>query len=279
MYTIDLISPRKVLLASALLLQTLRAHSQIVTETTGAIAHMKGAASVADVNVFASSNNPAAITGIKTWQAGIYTQRRFNQSVLTLSNISFVVPFRHFHVAASLDHYGYELFNRQRASVSLARQLSKTFSLGVQLNYVSVNISEYGHSGKAVSGIGIWFQPVAKLRTGLFVFNAEQRQYDAKEAIPALARLGLSYEVSSHVTLHSEAEQVLEQAPSFKTGIVYKPSRAIGVAMGFRSNPSVYTFGTSLFPARMQIDFAAGFYQTLGFFPHLALSMPITPKP
>jgi hypothetical protein len=254
------------------------AHSQLLTDPSGSEQWMLGGSSAAVANVFSARNNAAGITEITQFQTGIYNEQRFTESHLQASNLCVVLPTQYLHVGASIHYVGYSAYNQKLFSLSAAKKLSATFSLGVQLNYVSTYIQDFGSTGNPVLGLGLFAKPIPKLTIGFVVFNPTQATYgkNTTDHIPTYARLGCGYKVSEKVSLNIEADQSLHQQLIWRVGIYYRIHQMIHLGMGAATNPSYYTFGTALTLKNMKVDMAVSLHEVLGFTPHLGLSFPIT---
>jgi hypothetical protein len=252
-------------------------HAQGIIGPAGAKAWMLGGSSAADAGVWSANNNVGAVPQIKNIQAGLYTEQRFNEPNLRLTNLSVVLPTRYAHIGGAINYYGYSAFNQQRLAVSVAKALTPVFSLGVQLNYVSTFIEGYGQAGNTVLGGGVYFKPLSKLSLGFTVFNPTQNKYGkyTTDKIPSYGRLGCAYDMSDKVTLHAEADQRLNQKLIWRGGVYYKIHESFHLAMGAATNPTYYTFGTSLHMKKIKLDLASSFHEVLGFTPHLAISLPV----
>jgi hypothetical protein len=252
--------------------------AQNIASSVGAKAWMLGGSSVANTDVWSANNNPAASTPIRKTQYGLYCEQRFAEKNLRLANLSTVVPFKYAHIGVSLNYYGYSVFNQQKVGLSLSKALSRSFSLGVQLNYVSTFIEQYGGAGNIVLATGISATPIKQLRIGFLVFNPTQNTYGkyTTEKIPAYAKLGCGYDVSDRVALNLEADQGLNRQLSWRGGVYYKIHDAVHLALGAATQPMYYTFGTVLMMKSMKLDMAASFHEVLGLTPHIGCSLPVS---
>ncbi len=255
----------------------LSSYSQLITGPIGAEQWMLGGNSAAIANVWSATNNAAAITQINKFQTGAYSEQRFTESKLELSNISIVQPFKYVHVGLAINHFGYSVYNQQRLVASVAKKLSPSFSLGIQLNYVSTFIQDYGTTGNATIGLGVYANPIPKLTLAFVVFNPSQSTYGktTREKIPAYARLGCAYTLSEKVRLNIEADQQLNNELIWRAGVYYKIHDVLHLGMGAATKPTYYTFGTALLLKKVKIDIAMSIHEVVGVSPHLGLSVPI----
>lgn len=259
------------------LLLPITGYAQLITGPVGAEQWMLGGNSAAVANVWSATNNAAAITPTTRFQAGAYSEQRFTESKLQLSNVSIVQPFKHLHVGLSINHFGYSVYNQQRLTASVARKLSPTFSLGAQLNYVSTFIQDYGSTGNMVLGLGMYAKPIPKLTLAFVLFNPTQSAYGKtiNEKIPAYARLGCAYTLSEKLRLNIEADQQLNNELIWRTGLYYRIHDILHLAIGAATKPTYYTFGTALLLKKVKIDMAMSVHEVIGITPHFGLSLPI----
>jgi hypothetical protein len=255
-----------------------KAYSQLITAPTGAEQWMLGGNSSVVHNVFSANNNAGAITQIKSFQAGLYSEQRFTESHLQTANVCVVVPTKHIHIGGSINYFGYSAFNQQRISIAVAKQLSPVFSLGVQLNYVSTFIQDYGTTGSPALGIGVYSKPLANLSLAFVVFNPTQSTYgkNMHDPIPTYARLGCGYTVSGKLKLVAEADQQLNTKLIWRGGVYYQIHEVLALATGVSTNPTFFTFGTAITLKKIKVDLAVSVHEVLGVTPHLALVFPVT---
>lgn len=251
--------------------------AQTVFDPIGAEAWSIGAASVSSQNVFSVFNNPSAISDFKNINAGISSEQRFGESKLSKESIAFVLPTKFINVGLSINHFGYTLFNQQKISLSLAKKLSKQFSLGITFSYFETNISEQNHSGNFLGELGLLYHPFSKWHLGMFIFNPTQSKYTeySYDRIPTYARFGVSYDISDKVKFVTEAEQILNQKIVLRGGIKYQIHKILSLSLGAATNPVFVTFGTGIKLKNFKVDFAASFHQVLGISPHLSISFPV----
>jgi hypothetical protein len=251
-------------------------YAQPLIGPAGAQAWMLGACSVALNDVWAVHNNPALTTSAQRMQCGSWVWQRFNASALNTAGVCVSLPAGAFRVGAAVHYFGFEAFNQQRLVLSLARPLSPAFSLGVQLNYLSMHIRDYGSTGSMVPAAGMSMKVSAKLRFGVMIFNPLQSSYGGSghERIPAYARAGCAYQVSDKVTLHGEADQWLNTGTVWRTGVYYKIHDVLHLAAGAATDPAYYTAGFVLVLKQLRLEMSCSFHETLGMTPHTGIGLP-----
>lgn len=246
----------------------------------GAKAWGMGGAAVADESVFSTQNNPAAITYVKKIQAGLYAEDRFRTSNTRLASFSMIVPTRWCHIGGIINHFGYSAFNQQKFSLGLAKKLSETFSLGVNLSYVRTNIAEQEGAGNPLLEAAVMFKPVRKVALALFIFNPTQSRYsgNSTDFIPTFVRAGLSYHVNKQVQVLVEADKAHGQDVLFRSGINYKVLSNLSLRAGASNNPVYVTFGFGTAFRNIGLDFSVSVHDVLGYSPHLSFILPFADK-
>ncbi|MCU0421956.1 MAG: hypothetical protein MUC81_04015 [Bacteroidia bacterium] len=252
-------------------------HAQQIYGTSGAESAMLGGVSVVLSNAYAVVNNPAQLTSLKNWQAGLYNENRFNQKELQYSNFSINVPIKYFSAGFGINYYGFDQFNQQRYMLALASKISQQFSAGIQLNYAVTQMGEYGAAGTWLIGLGLKLQITTKLQSSFFVFNPNQANQKRLNSIniPTYARLGFKHQVNKKVNANVEFEQAIEQPFILRFGIGYDLSQSFGLGTGFAVNPVIYSFGFYYKSLRTQVHLASQIHQILGFTPMASLLVPV----
>jgi hypothetical protein len=268
---------RVIILINITILTINFAYSQGINGVFGAESGMLGGCNALLSNAFSVVNNPAVVSDLKKWQAGVFGEKRFGQKELGTSNFSIAVPNKWVDFGAAVSLFGFDKFNQQRFVLSAAKKLAPTLALGVQLNYLNTSIGEYGNSGAWVLGAGIYYQPISKIKVAFMLFNPNQQQLSNKvsDNVPTYARFGLSYKVNEKVDVLVESEQGLEQKTIFRSGIKYHLNKRIGFGVGASSQPVLLTFGATIQANKLAIDLAAQVHQVLGVIPQFSLRLPI----
>ncbi len=247
--------------------------------STGARANALGNISILHHDFWSAENNPAGLGFIESWGGGLSYESPFLLNELSYRTAVFAYPVSSGAFGMSIGQFGYSLYNENKIGISYGQRLSKTFSVGVQLNYLSTQIGEGYGSNSALSGtVGILAKVTDELNLAAVVVNPNQAKLSTfqDERYPTLIKMGLSYEISSKVNLLSEVVKDIDYSPIAKVGLEYKALEIIHFRIGYASDPALSTFGFGLNYKDFQLDFASGFHSTLGFTPQISLSF--TPK-
>ena len=248
--------------------------AQSVFESVGASSKSVGGASVSINNIWSVFNNPSGFSNTRKSQIGIYSEQRYSEAKLTTSAIVLVVPSKFVNLGFGILHYGYSLFNQQKITFSITKELSKQFSLGVSLNYFGTSISEQERAHSFIGEIGLMYRVTSKLNTGMHLFNVNQARYGyyTSERLPTFANMGFNYMFSEKVSAIGETEMLLNHKSVFRGGLKYQFHEAVSLSVGFANNPILYSFGTAIKLKKYKIEYAASVYELLGVTHHVGLS-------
>ena len=269
----------KPLLVILLLISSLTSFAGRDDASTGARANALGNISILHHDFWSAENNPAGLGFVESWGGGISYESPFLINELSYRTGVFAYPVSSGAFGLSVGQFGYSLYNENKIGISYGQRLSKTFSVGVQLNYLSTQIGEGYGSNSALSGtIGLMAKITKELRLAAVVVNPNQAKLSTfqDERYPTLLKLGLAYQISDKVNLLSEVVKDIDYSPLVKVGVEYKALDLIHFRIGYASDPALSTFGFGLNYKDFQLDFASGFHSTLGFTPQISLSF--TPR-
>ena len=247
--------------------------AQSIFDPIGAKSWSLGGCSAAQSDVFSSANNMASSTEIKSLQVGVYNQTKFGMKQLNFVNTSLIFPNKWLLIGASINHFGYEKFNQQNIGFGISKKLNHSFSLGITLNYIALNIAEIENANAFVGSLSVFFKANKKLQFGLLIFNPTQSKYNiiSYGNIVTFGRIGIKYLVNKNVYLTADANKTFFQDLVFRSGINYTLHPNLELSLGYANNPNYITFGFNTKLKQFDIFFANSFHQTLGLTPHLGM--------
>jgi hypothetical protein len=241
----------------------------------GARSSALGNASTPLSDAWSAAHNQAGLGFIRNPTAGIYYENRFLIKELSLRSGVLAIPLKAGTIGLSLTNFGYELYKENKYNLSFAKAFSKTFSIGMAMDYLSTRIAEGNGSYAAMIGeIGIQSKLRKDLVIGVHLYNPAQIRLgkNTNERIPTILRLGMCYSFSSSVFLTAETEKDIAKKAAFKAGIEYQPVRNFYLRIGIRTEPVLTAFGFGVHLQHFQIDLSANYHQTLGITPQLGLT-------
>lgn len=241
---------------------------------TGARSYGIAGSSITLSDVWSSQNNPAGLGNLTNWQAGISYENQFLQSELSNRSVGAVIPVSAGSFGVTLNQFGYTAYKENRIGIAYGQALSKTFSMGIQLNYSSVSISNnYGSTGAVSANIGLLAKLNDELSLAAVVINPNRAELAelTEEKFPTIIKLGLSYDFSEKVKVVSEVAKDIDFDSNVKFGIEYKAIDILYLRAGYATSPSLSTFGFGVNLNNFNLDFASGFDSNLGFSPQISL--------
>jgi hypothetical protein len=241
--------------------------------TGGARSLSLGTASLTLSDPYSVLNNQAAMAFQKEISFSLYAEQRFLQSELGYYAGGLTLPTKSGVFGLALNYSGFDLYNEQKLGLAYARLFTKNISGGIQIDYLSTSISEYGTAAALTFELGLLVKINEQLSTAVHVYNpvAVKSGFD-DEKIPTLFRLGLSYEAGKKVLLISEVAKDIDFPARFKAGVEYKIIDVLSLRGGIATNPSQYSLGVGINVKHLKIDLASSYHQLLGFTPAFSLN-------
>ena len=192
----------------------------------GGRANSMANAMVAVIDPWSFHHNPGALGFQKTISGGLSYENRFLLKELQSQGAVYVQPLKKgvFSIGAQL--YGYEMYKSTRAGLGYSMLLAENFSVGIQLNYLGLQLREqYGSLHTVTAELGLLYKISEKWRIGASVFNLGRTKLSdyQNERYGTTMRLGTSYSLSEKVLIAIEAEKNINYLLSTKIGMEYHP--------------------------------------------------------
>ncbi len=241
----------------------------------GARASALGNASVALSDAWSTTHNQAGLGFVHTPAAGIYYENRFLIKELSIRNAVLALPVKAGTIGLSITNFGYALYNENKYSLSVGKAFSKSFSIGMALDYLHTRIAEGNGSYATIVGeIGMQAKPRKELVIGAHLYNPTRSHLgnNTAEHIPTIMQLGMGYSFSPKVLISAETEKDIAKKEIFKAGIEYQPLTNFYLRIGISTEPARTAFGIGFHIQNFQIDLSANYHQTLGVTPQFGLS-------
>jgi len=241
----------------------------------GSRSNSMGNASVALTDVWAFHHNPAGLSELKNIHGGISYENRFLLKELKSQSMVVAIPLKKGVVSVGGQFYGYQLYRSTRAGIGYSMLLSERLSMGVQLSYQGLRLTEaYGSKNTVTAEVGIMAKLTDKWSLGFSAFNVGRSKLSSFEndRFTALMRLGTRYKVSEKLLFVAEAEKDLDYVLRAKAGMEYEAMKQFYVRAGFATNPIEVSFGFGYKWRMIQLDLGSAYHQQLGWSPHFSLT-------
>jgi hypothetical protein len=232
-------------------------------------ASMAGA-SVTTSDLWAHFNNPGAISESKEIQVGFTYQNRFLLKDLQSQALVMVIPIKKGVFSFGTLHNGNKDFRTLRTGFGYALQLSKIFSLGVQLNHQFVQLPSYYGSKNAVTAeLGFKAMINPKWSLGMSIFNIGRVKLSnyADDRLTTVLRIGSGYSISEKLRMTLEAEKNVEYPVAFKIGMDYNAVKNLYIRAGAKINPLLFSFGVGYEIKNWSLDAGTEWHTFLGWMP------------
>lgn len=255
---------------------SLLAISQTENAYSGGRAAGMGNAGITLQDTWAIFNNPAAMSGMKTANAGVFYENRFLLKETGFGSMAFTSPLMGGNFGVGITHFGYSLFQENKISLGFSQQLFKSFAMGVTVNYFSMRQSSYYGNLNALSfDVGLLSRPNDKFTIGAHIFNPLNLTYfeDSDLRMPVAMKLGFSYLFSKKLLVAVESGKAINgYVPIFKTGIEYLINEQFAMRTGISVAPVEYSFGFGYNSDHIAFDLAYSYHEVLGSTPKISLN-------
>lgn len=224
-------------------------------------------------DAFSFSANQGSLAAVKSFAAGVYSERRFLLKALSAYSAALVVPSASGNFGFKGDYVGDADYNESSLGLAYARTLGSKAAVGVQFNYVGLKAAGYGSASTVNFDAGFLFHLSSQLNAGLHVYNPIAASWgkDNLEKLPAVYSVGLGYDVSQQVYLGAEAEKVEDQPLGVNAGIHYQIAAKLITRIGVHSATSSYYFGFGVQLKSLRLDATVSVHPYLGTTPGLLL--------
>lgn len=220
-------------------------------------------------------HNQAALAWVGKKSAGVYYESRFMTPEMGLQGGAFILPMKAGTFGLSVSAFGYSAYNETKVGLAYARKLSEIFSVGIQLDYMTVGIGDnYGRAHAFTGEIGVLANLTEDLTIGAHIFNPVRTKladYN-DEKLATIIRFGAGYTFSEKVLVTAEMEKDIDHKPVFRSGLEYNLTSPIFIRAGISTNPFITSVGVGVQFKGFEMDFATGYHSVLGYTPQLSLA-------
>lgn len=216
-------------------------------------------------NGWAIFYNPAGIARLMHNEVSVfYLPQQFGLKELSTTSIagnynSIVGTF-----GFGVRRFGFSLYKEITASIAYASMFLGVYA-GVNLNYYSLTISNYGND--AAIGVDAWilFPLVRSLDFGICAKNLNMTTIGrGREKLPQIFSTGVSYSPVENLVVVADYRKEIAFEGSPRFGVEYKVFDFASLRVGAANNPPTYTAGIGVEYKFIQIDYSFFTHQELG---------------
>jgi hypothetical protein len=264
--------PRLLLLATLLPLLT-RAGGEDLP--FGARIAGMGNAGITLVDLYSVRHNQAGLAGLDKPVAGLYYQQHWLSNDLAMQGLAFALPLGNGTIAATGNSFGYDLYREQKFGLAYAMRFGDGLRVGVQMDYLNVQLGEnYGSRSAVTVELGVQAKLTDALWIGAHLYNPNQASIslDPLDRAPTLLRAGMGYTFNEKVLMTVEAEKDIDMPERYHVGMEYHPVNALYLRAGISTGPVQSHFGVGVHVGQVDIDMAVAVRSQLGTTPMLNLN-------
>ena len=222
-----------------------------------------GNTSTAVEDIWSCSNNQAGMALIKKPEIGISYSTSFMIKETSTKTICIVLPLKPGVFGITYSHFGYQLYNTQKAGIGYSRDFSKKIRAGLQLDYLMTNFgNNYGNKNNVTFEIGVQTDISENITIGVWTFNPVlvklNTETELEESIPGVLRIGARWKLSPSLMLTIETEKNTVIDPVvFRGGLEYSIKDKFFIRTGTTTCYEIFTLGVGINLTYFEIDFSA----------------------
>jgi hypothetical protein len=231
----------------------------------------KGGATTASIGGITSTlkgidaiyHNPAGLTSFANSTGfDLSYENRYGISGLNTIGIGILRKQGLSNFSLSLSQFGIDVYKEQNIGLGYARPLLENLAIGLQANYNTLKINEYGSTGYFSFNLGFISKINKQLSLAGYANNIMQTENKADNSPTSIA-LGLSYSPSEKVSLVTEFLKVTDRPISPKLAILYKIQKSLEFRIGSDIGKGEIGLGLGYNIKKYTIRFAYGVHQNL----------------
>ncbi len=220
-------------------------------------------------DVFALHRNQAGLARLQEFSFGVFAERRFMLESLYHYNFAAAVPTVSGTFGLSSSWFGSPAFNQQQVGLAYGRSAGKKLDIGIQIDYLSTGIREYGHARAFTAEGGLIVHITDQWHAGVHVFNPAGIKYARlqEEPVPVIYSIGAGWEASEKFFIGAEASRESGQRGTLQLLMQYRPLSRFMMQTGIATDPRYHFLGIGFFLKDLRIDFTGSYHPQLGITP------------
>jgi len=209
--------------------------------------------------------NPAGLASVRNVGLSLsYVPARYGFPELSRGSVLASIPTHFGSFAVGLGRYGFDLYREVHGVLTYANSIDRV-DAGINLNFYSVSIQNYGSSASVGIDAGLLITIVDELRCGLVINNINAPTIGStSEKIPQSFTMGIAYSPSNDLTLVADIYKEQRFELSQRLGIEYWLTKNFALRTGIATEPSEYAGGIGVRLSSFQFDYAFTIHHGLG---------------
>lgn len=261
-----------VFFASLFSLPTLWAQ-QGLPSAAGARGAAMGNASLVFRDINSAFSNQAGLAFLESSSATLFAEQRFLLSEINSIGFAAAHPIQSVGtVGLMVQAFGFNAYNEQKVGLSYSRKLFKETSIGLQFDYLSTRIPDYGQAHTLTAELGFHTRLTKDWIFAGHVYNPFRSSLPNQDRLPTLFNLAFGFQPKEQILFTGGIEKDFDYPLRGKIGMEYRVVDALALRIGLSTMPWLSSFGLGLYLKNFNIDLAASFHPVLGFTPMVSLS-------
>jgi hypothetical protein len=227
-------------------------------------------------SIWSVFRNPAGLTGVEGYEAGIFYRRSMFLDELSTKGFVLAVPLiDKTPVAVGVQRFGYHLYHETKLNLALARSFSDKVKSGLSFDYHNYAFgNDYGNFSYITATAGFLLQLSRQVNSGVS-FSAPVKLYSFQESESILktdVAAALSWSPGNHLVLSAGVSKIKDRAHEVKFDVYYKPFLRFDLTAGVSTGLAPFHFGYSFQLLHCRIGMIAGYHFSAGFTPQITFS-------
>jgi len=238
----------------------------------GARGAAMGGTGLTFVDINSAFRNQAGLAYLQNFGGIVLGERRFMDSPVHTFSAAAAYPSDFGTFGLTLNYFGIDAFNEQKIGLAYARKLFDNLAIGVQFDYLTTQIQEYGSAGAITFEAGLHSKISQVLALAVHVYSPARIEWTEGEHLPSIFAIGLAYQPSNQVVVTAEAEKDIDFDTRFRAGVEYLAVEKVWIRAGVATNPVNVSFGLGYaISDQLRMDVSSVYHQYLGVTPGFAV--------
>jgi len=215
-------------------------------------------------NALDAALNPAMLYGSNIHSASIAaTPARYGLSELSTYEACYSRNFKYFNTGLRASLYGFDLYKETIVGLTVSASFANNFHAGINVNYHSVSIKNYGSDGTVSIDFGLIHNISKYFDLAVSFVNLNSAKID-REIIDQTVNAGIDFHPIKSLILSFMVENNSLYDPNYNAGIEYKIIPEIALRLGVKSEPEIFFAGLGFNYSKLAFDYAYSFHNILG---------------
>lgn len=239
--------------------------SQIANYHCGARSMGIGHADQTVADAWSVYNNIGGISGVEQTATFFSYVNRYGLEGINSMAAGVIAPAgKAGNFTLNVFRFGDRVYNEHKLALGYGNKIGFV-RLGVQANYIQVNVEGLGRSDALALEFGGIVELMKKLVFAAHIFNLNVAKLEMDMQVPVILQSGLSYRPVERLMINVAVIYNSFKVITYMGGLEYGIFEKLYLRAGFRAFPSTSYFGLGFYPGRFKLDYAFARYYELGF--------------